>query len=99
MHRECGLRNVIGSVGHVRGTCSCKGGTEDDPPGHSKRDQARLAVVEMMASEQHPVFRTWPVALRAKMRPTNFNALPAMERWRIDKALNLLDWEGHQGLN
>lgn len=45
-HHECALRSVIGSVGHLRGTCSCSGGTEEDPPGMSKREAARAAVVE-----------------------------------------------------
>ena len=32
-HRECLLRMVVGSVGHLVGRCSCFGGSEDDPPG------------------------------------------------------------------
>lgn len=45
-HRECALRSIIGSVGHLRGTCSCNGGAEDDPPGMSRREAARAAVAE-----------------------------------------------------
>lgn len=43
-HRECMLRNVLGSVGHQRKKCSCYGGTEEDPPGMTKREAARAAV-------------------------------------------------------
>lgn len=44
-HYACALRSAIGSIGHVRGTCSCyvKDGTaEEDPPGLSRRQAARL---------------------------------------------------------
>lgn len=44
IHRECLLRTVLGSVGHQKKTCHCHGGTEEDPPGLSKRDAARAAV-------------------------------------------------------
>jgi hypothetical protein len=43
-HRECLLRHIFGSVGHQLGTCSCHGGTEEDPPGMTKREAARAAV-------------------------------------------------------
>ncbi len=45
IHYECSLRMVIGSVGHQKGTCSCFGGTEEDPPG-TKR-QAAIAAAQM----------------------------------------------------
>lgn len=45
-HEECALRSVLGSVGHLRGTCSCRGGTEEDPPGLTKREAARAAMLE-----------------------------------------------------
>jgi hypothetical protein len=45
-HHECALRSIIGSVGHLRGTCSCNGGTEEDPPEMSRREAARAAVAE-----------------------------------------------------
>lgn len=50
IHRECEIRQVVGSVGHQRGLCSCKGGpgTLDDPPGVSKRVAALLAEREML---------------------------------------------------
>lgn len=42
-HIECALRCIAGSVGHINKRCSCYGGTEDDDPNLSKRDQARAA--------------------------------------------------------
>jgi hypothetical protein len=46
IHRECHLRQVLGSVGHQKGKCACFGGGEDDPPGMTRRDAARAAVRE-----------------------------------------------------
>ena len=43
-HRECQLRQVIGSVGHLEGRCSCYGGDQEDPSDLSVRDAARAAV-------------------------------------------------------
>lgn len=44
-HWECGLRAVVGGVNHLRGLCSCCGGTEPpDPPGMTRREAARAAV-------------------------------------------------------
>jgi len=43
-HRECFLRGILGSVGHQQGRCACFGGTEEDPPGMSKREAAIAAV-------------------------------------------------------
>jgi hypothetical protein len=46
MHRECARRSVIGGLNHLRGTCTCCGGTDDpDPPEMTKR-QAAIAAVE-----------------------------------------------------
>lgn len=45
-HQECAFRQIIGSLGHVKGTCSCKGGAESDPPGVSRREQAKAALTE-----------------------------------------------------
>lgn len=42
-HRECHIRTLVGSVGHLRGKCSCEGGAQEDPPGLSKREAARAA--------------------------------------------------------
>jgi hypothetical protein len=43
-HHECLMRSVIGSVGHLRGICSCYGGTEEDPPGMTRREAAKAAL-------------------------------------------------------
>lgn len=43
-HRECLIRSVVGSVGHQLHKCSCYGGTEEDPPGMTKRQAAKAAV-------------------------------------------------------
>jgi hypothetical protein len=44
LHLECLLRQAVGSVAHQRGTCSCYGGAEEDPPGMTLRQAARAAV-------------------------------------------------------
>lgn len=47
LHLECQIRQVVGGVNHIRGTCLCCGGTDDpDPPDVSKREAARRAVIE-----------------------------------------------------
>jgi hypothetical protein len=43
-HRECFLRAIVGSVGHQTGQCSCFGGTEEDPPGLTRRQKAQAAL-------------------------------------------------------
>ena len=43
LHRECAIRMVVGSVGHLLGQCSCFGGTREDPPALSTREAARKA--------------------------------------------------------
>jgi hypothetical protein len=43
IHHECLIRAVVGSVGHQLRRCSCYGGDEEDPPGLTKREAARLA--------------------------------------------------------
>ena len=44
-HWECNLRGVIGGANHLRGLCTCCGGTEPpDPPQLSRRQAAKLAV-------------------------------------------------------
>lgn len=50
LHHECSFRLAVGSVGHIQGKCTCKGGTEDEPPGMTKR-QAALAAVEAFRSQ------------------------------------------------
>jgi len=43
MHRECLLRNVVGSLAHQVGTCSCYGGTRHDDPNLTLRENAKAA--------------------------------------------------------
>jgi len=45
-HKNCGLREIIGSVAHLERRCSCfvPGSTEGDPPGMSRREAANAAV-------------------------------------------------------
>jgi hypothetical protein len=43
VHIECFARMVQGSVGHQMRRCPCFGGTEEDPPGTSKREAARAS--------------------------------------------------------
>lgn len=44
-HADCHLRGIIGGLNHLRGRCTCCGGTEPpDPPGMSKREAAWRAV-------------------------------------------------------
>lgn len=52
MHRECFLREVGGSVGHQQKRCSCYGGTEDDPPGMTKREAAEAAAYMFLRSHR-----------------------------------------------
>lgn len=48
-HRDCFLRSVLGSVGHLSGRCSCHGGDQEDPPGMTIREAATAAVAELWA--------------------------------------------------
>jgi hypothetical protein len=54
IHYECGMRSVIGSVGHQMRLCSCYGGTVEDPPGMSRRQAAIAAVALWTATDQSP---------------------------------------------
>jgi hypothetical protein len=46
-HLDCHLREIVGGVNHIRGTCLCCGGTDNpDPPYISKRQAAQLAAIE-----------------------------------------------------
>lgn len=45
VHYECGLRSAVGSVGHQRRLCSCYGGDQEDPPGMTRREAARAALL------------------------------------------------------
>ncbi len=53
-HEECAIRSVVGSVGHLRGQCSCRGGTEEDPPGLTVRQAARAAMAEWIMMNWSP---------------------------------------------
>lgn len=44
VHRECLIRQVVGSVGHLERRCSCHGGDASDPPEMTRREAARAAV-------------------------------------------------------
>jgi hypothetical protein len=46
LHLECWTRMLVGSVGHQRRTCSCFGGTQEDPEGATRREAARAAAKE-----------------------------------------------------
>lgn len=48
MHRNCGLRGIVGSVSHLQGRCSCyvPGSSESDPAGLTLRQAADAAVAE-----------------------------------------------------
>lgn len=48
VHWECAARAVLGSVGHQQGRCGCYGGTEEDPPGMTRREAARAALALAM---------------------------------------------------
>lgn len=44
-HIECAYRAVAGGVNHLKGLCTCCGGTQPpDPPELSRRDAARAAL-------------------------------------------------------
>jgi hypothetical protein len=42
IHRECHLRNVLGSIGHMLKKCHCHGGTLEDIPDLTARENALL---------------------------------------------------------
>lgn len=42
MHVECGFRQVMGGPAHIRGTCSCEGGTDDPDLGMTPHDAAKF---------------------------------------------------------
>ena len=55
-HFACALRASIGSIGHIQKKCSCyvkEGPTEDDPPGLTKRQAARL-VANYISQQRSP---------------------------------------------
>jgi hypothetical protein len=45
VHHECFFRAIVGGANHIRGRCTCCGGTEPpDPPGLTRREEAREAM-------------------------------------------------------
>lgn len=54
IHYECAARMALGSLGHLRGNCSCYGGKEDDPAGVSKRQAAIAALRYARGLEPFP---------------------------------------------
>lgn len=55
-HRECTIRGIFGSVGHLTKACHCFGGNAEDPEGMTKR-QAAKAAAEMVAVLGRPMLR------------------------------------------
>lgn len=96
-HQECSFRAVIGSVGHIQHKCSCYGGTVEDPVGMSRRDAARLAVIEHFKTSGAAPWGNLTQEERARLRPSIYGTLPPSEQWAIDTALGILDWEGLRG--
>lgn len=43
VHKECLLRNVVGSLAHLQGNCRCSGGKESDGPEVTYREDALAA--------------------------------------------------------
>lgn len=53
LHRECIIRSVVGSVGHQQKTCSCFGGTMEDPAGATRREAAIAAATLFVSSHEN----------------------------------------------
>jgi len=45
LHTECLIRMSVGSVAHQQKTCSCFGGTGEDPPTMTTREAAKAAAL------------------------------------------------------
>jgi hypothetical protein len=44
-HRECWVRALLGGINHIKGTCTCCGGSQPpDPPGLNAREAATLVL-------------------------------------------------------
>lgn len=52
-HHACTFRQVVGSVGHQLKKCSCYGGTEEDPPGLTRKEAA-IAALHLWDKMQSP---------------------------------------------
>lgn len=48
-HYECNLRHIVGGVNHLRGTCTCYGGTAPDDPEMTRREAALAASIYWQA--------------------------------------------------
>jgi hypothetical protein len=48
IHLVCFMREIVGSVGHQKKTCSCFGGNEEDPVGMTKKEAAEAAYREFL---------------------------------------------------
>lgn len=57
LHYECGLRAIVGSIGHQLGRCSCFGGNEEDPEGLTVREAAIAAARLWTERQRMPRFR------------------------------------------
>lgn len=89
-HRECSMRSVLGSISHLRKTCSCFGGTESDPPDMSYRDAARLTVIEAIKLKLGAeVILTQSTRSRMRLRPSTYETMTAEQRHEIDTVLGL----------
>jgi hypothetical protein len=67
LHRDCFLRQIIGSVGHQLGLCNCPGRMRcmEDPEDWTKRGAARLAVLFQDPLSRPRVLRAiWPHAAK-----------------------------------
>jgi hypothetical protein len=51
-HRECFMRQVVGSVAHQRKTCTCFGGTEAEIPAELTPRQEAAAAVALFKSKE-----------------------------------------------
>jgi hypothetical protein len=74
MHKECGIRGVVGSVGHLQKKCSCYGGTEEDPPGMTKRQAAQAAAALFRELNPPTSDAAWVAAMAA--REDEFGGFP-----------------------
>ena len=42
-HKECQMRQGLGSVAHLEGRCRCHGGSDNDDPSRTRRQEALAA--------------------------------------------------------
>lgn len=89
-HVECSIRLVIGPASHLRKNCPCYGGFERDPEGFSKRDAARMTVLEALKMGLPLDFGVmgWSRSELQRFRPSNYAQLPKEIQHEIDATLN-----------